>query len=175
MSKPDYKLKSKIIREYKNLDLYNKCKKVLYKSFYVGNVTQEEFDNAGHTLKMLEDSNPTEYKEYFRILDAKHKRVSRLRARIFDMIYKNDCLFLTFTFRDKTMNNTSAYTRRRYVKYFLNALPILRSFLLVLLFLARICCFFRNICFLCIIRMFYSFFSFFSPPFFYFWLYVIFP
>ena len=40
------------------------------------------------------------------------------------MIYKNDCLFLTFTFRDKTLNNTSAYTRRRYVKYFLNALNV---------------------------------------------------
>lgn len=124
MSKPDYKLKSKIIREYKNLDLYNKCKKVLYKSFYVGNVTQEEFDNAGHTLKMLEDSNPTEYKEYFRILDAKHKRVSRLRARIFDMIYKNDSLFLTFTFTDKTLNKTCADTRRQAVRRFLNALNV---------------------------------------------------
>lgn len=124
MSKPDYKLKSKIIREYKNLDLYNKCKKVLYKSFYVGNVTQEEFDNAGHTLKMLEDSNPTEYKEYFRILDAKHKRVSRLRARIFDMIYKNDCLFLTFTFMDKSFARTCADFRRIAVRRYLNALGV---------------------------------------------------
>lgn len=124
MSKPDYKLKSKIIREYKNLDLYNRCKKVLYKFFYVGNVTQEEFDNAGQTLKFLEESNPTEYKEYFRILDSKHKRISRLRARIFDMIHKSDCLFLTFTFTDNTFNKTCSDTRRQAVRRYLNALGV---------------------------------------------------
>lgn len=124
MSKPDYKLKSKIIREYKNLDLYNKCKKVLYRSFYVGNVTQQEFDNAGQTLKSLEKSNPTEYKEYSKILNSKHKRVSRLRARIFDMIYKSDCLFLTFTFTDIAFARTCADFRRIAVRRYLNSFGV---------------------------------------------------
>ncbi len=124
MIKPDYKLKSKIIREYKNLDLYNKCKKVLYKSFYVGNVTQEELDNAVEALNFLEKLNPIEYKEYSRILNAKHKRVSRLRARIFDMIYKSDCLFLTFTFTDDAFARTCADFRRIAVRRFLNSLGV---------------------------------------------------
>lgn len=118
--KPDYKLKSKILAEYKKLDLYNKCKKVVYKSFYVGNVTQQELDNSLNTLTMLENTNPVEFKEYRRISDAKHARVRRIKKRIFDMIYKNDCLFLTLTFTNDALERTSSPFRRIAVRRFLN-------------------------------------------------------
>lgn len=124
MSKPDYKLKSKILKEYKNLDLYNKCQKVLYKYVYGKTVTYEEFIQAGETLHLLEKNNPREYKEYSRISNAKCKRVQKLKGRIFDMIYKNDCLFLTLTFSDMSLERTSADTRRQLVRRFLNSFNV---------------------------------------------------
>ena len=124
MSKPDYELKSKILKEYKNLDLYNKCQKVLYKYVYGKTVTYEEFIQAGETLHLLEKNNPREYKEYSRISHAKLTRVTRLKGRIFDMIYKNDCLFLTLTFTDKALERTSADFRRIAVRRFLNSLNV---------------------------------------------------
>lgn len=117
--KPDYKLKSKILAEYKNLDLYNKCKKVVYKSFYI-KVSESELENSMETLKMLEKTNPVEFKEYRRISDAKFARVRRLKKRIFDMIYKNECLFLTLTFNDDALKNNTADSRRQAVRRFLN-------------------------------------------------------
>lgn len=124
MSKPDYNLKSKIIKEYKNLDLYNRCQKILYKYAYGKTVTYEEFVQAGQTLHMLEDNNPRVYKEYSRISHSKCVRVIRLKNRIFDMIYKNDCLFLTLTFTDKSLERTSADFRRIAVRRFLNSLNV---------------------------------------------------
>lgn len=124
MSKPDYKLKSKIINEYKKLDLYNKCQKILYKYVYAKTVTYEEFVQAGQTLHILEDDNPRAYKEYSRISHSKCVRVIRLKNRIFDMIYKNDCLFLTLTFSDVSLERTSADFRRIAVRRFLNSLNV---------------------------------------------------
>lgn len=124
MSKPDYELKSKILKEYKNLDLYNKCQKVLYKYSYGQTVTYEEFEQAGLTLRMLEKNSPREYKEYSRISNAKCKRVLKLKKRIFDMIYKNDCLFLTLTFNNYSMEHNSADSRRQAVRRFLNSLNV---------------------------------------------------
>lgn len=124
MSKPDYKLKSKILKEYKNFDLYNKCQKILYKYSYGKTVTYEEFVQAGQTLCMLEKNNSREYKEYSRISHAKSTRITRLKSRIFDMIYKNDCLFLTLTFTDNSLERTSADFRRIAVRRFLNSLNV---------------------------------------------------
>lgn len=124
MSKPDYKLKSKILQEYKKLDLYNKCQKVLYKYSYGKNVTFEEFQQAGQILQMLEKNNSREYKEYSRIANAKCKRVQKLKNRIFEMIYKNDCLFLTLTFNNYSMEHNSADSRRQAVRRFLNSLKV---------------------------------------------------
>lgn len=124
MSKPDYELKSKILKEYKNLDLYNKCQKVLYKFSYGQTVTYEEFEQAGLTLRMLEKNNPREYKEYSRISHAKSQRVRKLKKRIFDMIYKNECLFLTLTFDNYSMEHNSADSRRQAVRRFLNSLGV---------------------------------------------------
>lgn len=124
MSKPDYKLKSKILKEYKKLDLYNKCQKVLYKYVYGKTVTYEEFIQAVEALHMLEKNNPREYKEYSRISNAKSKRIQKLKKRIFDMIYKNECLFLTLTFDNYSMEHNSADSRRQAVRRFLNSLGV---------------------------------------------------
>lgn len=60
-----------------------------------------------------------EFKECRRIFDAQHSRSKRLRKRITTMIEKQ-CLFLTLTFTDETLNNTSDTTRRRYIVRFLS-------------------------------------------------------
>ena len=60
-----------------------------------------------------------ELRECKRIFDAQHHRSYRLRKRITTMIEKQ-CLFLTLTFTDETLQNTNATTRRRYIVKFLS-------------------------------------------------------
>ena len=115
----DYSLKSKILKEYSNLDLYNKSSKVIYKYIYTDSVSDVEYKNAISTLSFLEKTFPKEYKEYGRILHAKFARVARLKKRIVDYVYYYDCLFLTLTFNNEVLSSTSSKTRRDYVSRFL--------------------------------------------------------
>lgn len=63
-----------------------------------------------------------ELKECYRINDASYKRTNRLRERIERMLLSGDCLFLTITFNDDTLQNTTDKERRvmvsRYLKSF---------------------------------------------------------
>lgn len=122
MSKPDYKLKSKILKEYTNFDLYNKCQKVLYRYSAGSDVSKNEFDHACLTLRYLEKRDPQEYKEYGRISHAKCARVVRLKKRILGMLVSGDCLFLTLTFNDEAFKYNTADSRRQAVRRFLNEL-----------------------------------------------------
>lgn len=51
--------------------------------------------------------------------NAKYKRKQRVQDRLGFYIACGDCVFLTLTFDDETLKNTSAETRRRYVSRFL--------------------------------------------------------
>lgn len=115
----DYLLKSKILKEYSKLDLYNKANKIIFKYVYTDSVSDEEYKNALSTLAYLERHSEIEYKEYGRILHAKFARVARLKKRISDMVLNYDCLFLTLTFTNDKLSSTSAPFRRLAVKRFL--------------------------------------------------------
>lgn len=68
----------------------------------------------------IEDAlTSNEFLECRRIFDAQHSRSKRLRKRVAIMIEKQ-CLFLTLTFTDDTLQNTSATTRRRYIVKYLS-------------------------------------------------------
>ena len=60
-----------------------------------------------------------ELRECKRIFDSQRKRAQRIRERITRMI-ANQCLFLTLTFTDETLQDTSDTTRRRYITRFLS-------------------------------------------------------
>ena len=60
-----------------------------------------------------------ELRECKRIFDSQRKRAQRIRERITRMIVKQ-CLFLTLTFTDETLQDTSDTTRRRYITRFLS-------------------------------------------------------
>lgn len=63
-----------------------------------------------------------EYNECLKINNASWKRTKRLKDRIECMLKSGQCVFLTLTFNDDTLNNTTAKQRRtavaRYLKSF---------------------------------------------------------
>lgn len=115
----DYLLKSKILKERVNLDLYNKARKIIYRYVFKDDVSEKEYSIANDTMAFLKKRSKEEFKEYERISHAKAERNVRLKKKVFDMIFGSDCLFLTLTFTDKRLNATSAESRRYYVKQFL--------------------------------------------------------
>ena len=50
---------------------------------------------------------------------ARRKRTKRLNDKIGKMLAVGDCIFLTLTFNDEVLSNTSQLTRRRYVSRYL--------------------------------------------------------
>lgn len=63
------------------------------------------------------------YLECVKINQASYKRTARLQNRVRSMLTSGECLFLTLTFNDETLNNTTEKQRRvsvvRYLKQFL--------------------------------------------------------
>ena len=51
---------------------------------------------------------------------ALKKAKQRLYKRVYNLIQNYNCLFLTFTFSNKTLSKTNQETRKRYIKRFLN-------------------------------------------------------
>ena len=127
----DYAFKSYVLREHSDLiSRYKKAKR------YDSAVTQ--YINEGivtNTLKNTSDcetladlQNECLYnelgKEYFEVLKinrASCNRATRLRKRIETMLLNGDCLFLTLTFNDETLLNTSQETRRKHVSRYLKS------------------------------------------------------
>lgn len=60
-----------------------------------------------------------ELKECFKINHAEYERTKRLKNRVGDMLRSGPCLFLTFTFTNTSLNETTSLTRRRAVTKFL--------------------------------------------------------
>lgn len=116
-NKPNYELKSKILNNRENYDLYVQCQKKLY-AYCVDKCSYEEYLNSLEVLKLLQD-NQEEYEEYGRISHARYSRVSRLKKRIADIIVGHNALFLTLTFTDEKLANTIPSFRRKAVQRFL--------------------------------------------------------
>lgn len=60
-------------------------------------------------------------KECYRINDASYKRTKRLKERIQSMLLNGCCLFLTLTFNDDTLSNTTEKQRRVFVVRYLKS------------------------------------------------------
>jgi len=70
------------------------------------------------------DFNEYELKYCRQIYDSQRARVQRLRKKLRYRIENYNCLWLTLTFRDDVLDNTSKATRRAYIRRYLKSLNI---------------------------------------------------
>jgi len=124
----DYAYKSYVLREHSELiSRYKKAKRydnamALYLN--EGIVCNTLKNNDGVSVSDLQNEClynelGKEFNEVIKIDHASCNRATRLRKRIESMLLNGDCLFLTLTFNDETLNNTSDKTRRQLVSRYL--------------------------------------------------------
>ena len=124
--KIDYAFKAYVLRNHSELIAnYKKAKLHDYAlSTYLNEgIVYKDLLNTQSIAELQEccmyDGSFREFQEIAKIDHASCKRASRLRSRIESMLLNGDCLFLTLTFNDETLNQTSVETRRQYVRKYL--------------------------------------------------------
>lgn len=126
MSNIDYVLKSNVMKL--GLDKIENKISLSYFRTYQEIVNQDgiylkkpyEYDFAkALEEEIIEQYGYTYYNEAKKINNASFKRNTRLKDKIESMLQIGQCIFLTLTFKDKILNNTSGLTRKRYVVRYL--------------------------------------------------------
>lgn len=130
----DYAFKSWVLKEHSDLIYKQRQSSLLTyaicKSIEDGDATilcnlynrgvKQDLSELQHECKELGLSR--EYLECIKINKASYERTKRLRNRVTDMLVSGNCIFLTLTFTDDTLANTSSKQRRvavtRYLKLF---------------------------------------------------------
>lgn len=84
-----------------------------------GEVIPEELEQKRELYLNIENDmakNEMElYREGHRINKASYARRSRLEKKITNMLENNNCIFLTFTFKDSVLDSTTKETRKKYI------------------------------------------------------------
>jgi len=114
----DYKYKSTILKT----DLckrINAIDKRTYLNTQDGIIQDYDLDNKYFDLLLEYDYK--DIQEARKINKASYGRVKRLKERITDMLSSGHCIFCTFNFNDAVLNDTSADTRRQYVRRYLSS------------------------------------------------------
>ncbi len=126
MSKIDYCKKAELLR--KGLpSKVNQIEKSLYAKHLLDTTgellkTTLDYDTALRERCFLLEQDPDAYSECEKIIKARYKKASRVRSKISQMLRNNETVvFLTLTFTDDTLRNTTDETRRRYVTRFLKS------------------------------------------------------
>lgn len=129
----DYAFKSYVLNEHSDLlqkakisSLYDYAIQQLNENGVVFHILKHHEDNllsnSDLFLECLEKGLEKEYKECLKINHASYYRTQRLKQRIESMLLNGSCLFLTLTFNDDTLQNTTPKERRvavsRYLKTF---------------------------------------------------------
>lgn len=89
---------------------------------FVRNKKKEIYKNGnGETLLHWLDliSREKELDCANRLLESKYRKYMRAREHISELVVSGQAIFITLTFTDDVLKNTSALTRRRYVSRFL--------------------------------------------------------
>lgn len=128
----DYAFKSKVLREHS--DLIQKAKKASMIDYALN-----EFELYGVVMPILRHKTPdnmsinelhdyavanglkSEFTEAFKINHASYKRTNRLKERVERMLLNGSCVFLTLTFTDDALANTTDKERRVAVSRFLKS------------------------------------------------------
>lgn len=114
----DYKYKSTILKT----DL---CKRInaIDKKTYIN--TQDgvihDYDLDSQYFDLLLQYDYKDVVEARKINKATYNRVKRLKERITSMLSSGHCIFCTFNFSDSVLTDTSAETRRQYVRRYLKS------------------------------------------------------
>ena len=121
----DYVYKAKILNNYKDLlieqrkanmftfslSLFHQYGLVSYSlENYEGQMTNEQLERYCACVGLTK-----ELKECERINHAWFERVKRLKSRVSDIVSRCDSSFITLTFTDEVLNETTKETRRTYV------------------------------------------------------------
>lgn len=123
-SEPNYERKSKVINDGLT-KLVTRVKKNSYrieKGKKVYDIEQYIVDYRYLTELSDTETGRLEIEEAERVNHAFVTRVHRLKKRIKNMLLNSNCIFVTLTFRDDVLQNTSSDTRHAYIKRFLNSL-----------------------------------------------------
>lgn len=128
----DYAFKSYVLKEHS--DLLQRAKKSTIVDY-----ARNELETNGVVMPILRHSNESlmnvcelhqdclnkglkrEFDECFKINHASYERTKRLKERIESMLLNGSCLFLTLTFNDDTLNNTTQKERRIFVSRYLKS------------------------------------------------------
>lgn len=128
--KVDYAFKSYVLNEHSDLVLKaRQCSLYDYslnKYAETGEINAVLKNKDKYNMTMVDLSNfclenglEKELNECLKINNASYKRTQRLRQRIKDMLTSGKCIFVTLTFNDNTLNNTTYNTRRTFVTRYL--------------------------------------------------------
>lgn len=115
----DYKLKSLVL----NTDLpklLNRFDRKNYNNALEGIIFDQDLEDKYFDLSNKYGSKYI--KEARKINNASYRRVERLKKRIMEYITEFPCVWLTLTFRDDILQNTTQETRRKYVSKFLKSI-----------------------------------------------------
>ena len=123
----DYAFKGYVLRNYSDLiSNYKKAKlhdyavsMYLNEGIVLNSLNSDSVSLAELQNECIYNELGNVYNEIAKIENASCHRATRLRSRIEKMLLNGECLFLTLTFNDETLNNTSADTRRQYVRKYL--------------------------------------------------------
>lgn len=129
----DYAFKSYVLKEHNELlqkaktsSLFDYAIYQLNENGVVSHILKHHNDNilscSDLFLDCLDKGLEKEYKECLKINHASYYRTQRLKQRIESMLLNGSCLFLTLTFNDEALQNTTPLERRvavsRYLKQF---------------------------------------------------------
>lgn len=113
--KPNYVLKSQALKSgMVSLARYNI--RTINRAYYQETMSDILIEKLQEEHQVLQKNEL--YAESCKIVKAEKNRATRLNKKIAKLLTKS-CVFLTLTFTDKTLESTSAETRRRYVHYYL--------------------------------------------------------
>lgn len=130
-TKPNYELKAKVIENG-----LAQTQREISLTFYKQYQQELNYELSGELLELNKpldykvaqmlyeyymQSCPLEYKEAIKVNHAYYERKTRLQNKISDMIQNHNCIFLTLTFTNDTLNSTSEDTRKKYVKRYLKS------------------------------------------------------
>lgn len=121
--KPNYELKAKAIEEGYDV-LERRLSKAMFRYFAasinevdngepISENVKEAYQEAVHYNRIL--ANNELYQEAKKINQQARQKRNRLEKTIARWLTNYDCIFLTLTFTDKTLEKTTKETRRRYV------------------------------------------------------------
>ena len=128
-TKVDYAFKSHVLKDCS--ELISKAKKSIktqnfIRSYYNdGVIYNVDYDYPTY-LELIcyykDFGIDAELKEAFKIVEATHKRTTRLNKRIKKLLTSGQCIFITLTFNDNTLNTTTEKERRIKVVRYLKSL-----------------------------------------------------